>query len=640
MREFTRVLLIDDSEAQYYLIEGFLAQSKINRFQLDWGASYTEALQLIERNHYDICLLDYELGEHTGLDILRQFEERGITTPVIVLTGYGSQDIDIAVMKAGAVEYIDKAMLNAHLLERAIRYTVEQFRSVEALRQSELRFRAMVEKGSDLIIQLDGQGRFLYTSPSIKRILGYEENELLGQALLDYVHQDDLLTLGDMFNQLTTVPQSPPIGSYRIRSKQGIWQWFETIATNLLRIPGIHAIIVNARDVTERLRLLKLEQDQRAVAEALLETSNALNSTLKLEEVLSYILRRVERVVPFQSANVLLINPNNQTYAATYQGYEACGDVNQEDFCLEIDKILILRRMVETQQPVVIANVSQEICWPLRRPCQNSRSYVGVPLIEDDQVIGFVNLESSVPAFYAQPQAEVLRLFANQAVIALRNARAYQQAQDLAALEERQRLARELHDVVSQTLFSASFIADSLTRMMDGDREKLRVGLEKLTQLNRSALAEMRTLLVELRPQSVITTPLPELMRNLANSISGRSNILIDLEIIGEPVALNPDVHLQLYRLAQEILTNTHKHAQAQHIQMELRYLEHWIELAIADDGVGFDPEAVSSEHHGIEIMRERAAKIGASIGVESSPGEGTYVQVRWPFEQRMETGV
>lgn len=629
MHEIIHVLLVDDAEAQYYLIEGYLRQSKTQRYHLDWVSSLEGALRRVNQREYDICLLDYELGDHTGIDVLREFQAREIEIPVIVITGYGSHDIDLAVMDAGAVDYIDKTALSAPVLERTIRYTVQQFRQTEMLRQSEIRFRAMVEKGSDLILQLDAEGRIMYNSPSVTRILGYAEDDLLGDSLGDYLHINDRPALEKMLAQLITEPNKTFNDDYRVYSSQGYWLWFEAVATNLLDVPGINAIIINAHDVTERRRLLLAEREQRTIAESLLEISNALNSTLDFDEVLACILENLGEIIQHQSGNVMLIDADGLTYAAHYWGYDDYeADITPETFQLDIMQTATLQTIINSRQPLIIPDVRQSPLWRMISLGGEVQSYIGVPVIENDDVIGFINLEACTPDDFSEKHAEYLRLFANQAVIALRNARAFRQAGELAAIEERQRLARELHDVVSQTLFSASVIADSLTRVVANGDDKLRDGLEKLTRLNRSALAEMRTLLVELRPQAVVSLPLPELLRNLVDGMRGRAEIAVELEVVGEPIQLESDAHLQLYRIAQEIFTNAYKHSRARQIHVELRYRDNRVTLAIADDGGGFDLGNIPPGHHGVRIMHERAAQIGANLAIETAPGEGAYFQV------------
>jgi two-component system nitrate/nitrite sensor histidine kinase NarX len=504
------VLLIDDSEAQSYLVDGYLRQARTFQFTLSWAGSFSDAVRMVRASDYDVCLLDYDLGTHTALDVLNFFADEGVTIPVIVMTGYGSQDIDLAVMESGAVDYLDKNALGTATLERAIRYTVQQARVAKALVQAE--------------------------------------------------HQ------------------------------------------------------------------------QRVIAESLLDVSNVLNSSLDFSEVLKRIIDNLRRVIPHQGANVMMIGDDGWTYLAGQIHQDEAGTLTQADLRFEVLNTPTLRRMLETRQPLLIGDVRASPLWTRLSKAQAVRAYLGTPIVEDDAVIGFINIDHDTPDYFTPAHAEYLRLFGNQAAIAIRNARAYEQAQELAALEERQRLARELHDVVSQTLFSANMVADSLSHMAERDAPHMQHDLEMLARLNRTALAEMRSLLVELRPQAIVSMPLPELLQTLVNGVRGRSSATLRAEVVGQPVALSPDVHLQFYRLMQETLTNAYKHAQATEIQVGLHYLDSSVDWVVADNGVGFDLQNTPPDHHGLRIMFERAAKIGAAIRIDTAPNEGTFVQVSWPL--------
>ncbi|HET7771855.1 MAG TPA: sensor histidine kinase, partial [Chloroflexota bacterium] len=215
---------------------------------------------------------------------------------------------------------------------------------------------------------------------------------------------------------------------------------------------------------------------------------------------------------------------------------------------------------------------------------------------------------------------------------AIENARLYGQAQQAAALEERQRLARELHDAVTQTLFSASLIAEVLPRMWERDPLAARARLEELRQLTRGALAEMRALLLELRPAALTEAPLPELLRLLTDAAAGRARMPVALEVEGDAAGepLPAEAQVALYRIAQEALHNVAKHAGARRATVGLRFDPDGVTLRVEDDGVGFDPDAVSAERLGVRIMHERAAAIGAALQVKAAPGHGAQVSVVW----------
>jgi ligand-binding sensor domain-containing protein/signal transduction histidine kinase len=202
------------------------------------------------------------------------------------------------------------------------------------------------------------------------------------------------------------------------------------------------------------------------------------------------------------------------------------------------------------------------------------------------------------------------------------------QAAETAVAEERNRLARDLHDAVTQTLFSASLVAEVMPRLWERDRAEGERRLEELRELTRGALAEMRTLLLELRPTGLVEADLRDLLSQLAESITGRARIPVDLEIEGQ-CDLSPDRKVVFYRIAQEALNNAAKHAGASRVSVYLRCEPGDVVLRIKDDGRGFDLGSHSPERMGLGIMRERAEAIGANLEISSKKDHGTQVAVR-----------
>lgn len=204
-----------------------------------------------------------------------------------------------------------------------------------------------------------------------------------------------------------------------------------------------------------------------------------------------------------------------------------------------------------------------------------------------------------------------------------------EQVRELATLEERNRLAQELHDSVTQTLFSAALIADVLPRLWAQRPAAAQERLDELRRLTRGALAEMRMLLLELRPAALTQLGLGDLLRQLAGAVGGRSGLAIEVQMEGQR-SLPPDVQLALYRIAQEALNNVAKYAGADGAVVRAALAPGRVTLSVQDDGSGFDPAAVPPGHFGLGIMRERAAAIGACLRVESAPARGTTVAVTW----------
>jgi signal transduction histidine kinase len=225
----------------------------------------------------------------------------------------------------------------------------------------------------------------------------------------------------------------------------------------------------------------------------------------------------------------------------------------------------------------------------------------------------------------------ILEAFANHAAIAITNARLFGQARDAAAIEERNRLARELHDAVTQMLFSAGLIAEAIPTLMKTEPAVVAPNLEKLRQLTRGALAEMRTLLLELRPLALIEVPFERLLNNLKDAFMARTNIPVQMDICEDgAVELPDDVKIALYRIAQEGLNNISKHASARQAAIGYHAQDGAVELVIQDDGRGFDDRRPVEGQMGLKMLNERAQSIGADLQVSSLPGAGTVVKLHW----------
>ncbi len=206
---------------------------------------------------------------------------------------------------------------------------------------------------------------------------------------------------------------------------------------------------------------------------------------------------------------------------------------------------------------------------------------------------------------------------------------AHIQSTKAAIATERNRLARDLHDAVTQSLFSASIMAEVLPRLWESDREKGLAQLQDIRQLTRSALAEMRTLLLELRPTAIVDSKLSELMTHLAEATRCRSGVDVKVEA-DEQRRLPGDVQVAFYRIAQEALHNVSKHSKARTANVQVSLLPRNAMLLIHDDGRGFEYTGIGATHLGLRIMHERAEEVGANVQIESAVGQGTDILVNW----------
>lgn len=263
-------------------------------------------------------------------------------------------------------------------------------------------------------------------------------------------------------------------------------------------------------------------------------------------------------------------------------------------------------------------------------------SWMWVPLAVKNRILGGVGVAHEKRNYFTPHHAGLALSVANQAAITMVNAELYEQAQELAVIEERQRLARNLHDAINQSLFSAGLIAEVLPRLWDRNQDDARQSLDDLRKLVRGAMAEMRALLAELRPSTLTDAELGDLLYLLGNAFTGRTNIPARVAVTGQG-ALPADIQVAIYRISQEALNNVAKHAGASAVDIRLNHTERGIELSIQDDGQGFLLGQSTSGHYGLEMMRERAEAMGAHLLIASKPGEGTELSVRWSEDKKKE---
>ena len=204
-----------------------------------------------------------------------------------------------------------------------------------------------------------------------------------------------------------------------------------------------------------------------------------------------------------------------------------------------------------------------------------------------------------------------------------------QQAVEDAVIAERNRLARDLHDAVTQTLFAASLTAEVLPDLWDLDEDEARKSTEELRQLTRGALAEMRTLLFELRPAALNQARLIDLLQQFSEALMGRERLPICLDVDGD-CEIPSNVKVEIYRIAQESLNNVVKYARATRVEIKVQLEAGHVHMDIKDDGIGFDMTCVKPTSLGLRIMRERAESIHAQVQVSSQPGRGTMVSLDW----------
>jgi len=388
----------------------------------------------------------------------------------------------------------------------------------------------------------------------------------------------------------------------------------------------------------ENARLFRDTARQVRELRALADASRIISSMLDQDHLLQALYEQITRIAPTDFYLIALYDEATNVVSIEINVDEG---VHYPKAQYVLDQGL-LKLVIHNRQPLRFASLTEEkhkldVDILPTGSSKVNHGWLGVPMLYGDRVVGAIVVGSYQRGAFDEGHQQTLTSIANQAAVALENARLYDQAQQLAVLEERQRLARELHDAVTQTLFSSSLIAEALPSLWESDRVEGQKLLKELRQLSRGALAEMRTLLLELRPAVLAEASLDDLLRQLGEAVTGRKGVPVTIVVEGG-CALPSDVHVALYRIAQEALNNVVKHAEARQVAVSLRCsppdskgdTQTTVELCIRDDGRGFDPRHVQPDRLGLGIIRERAQAIGASLKIDSQPGHGTLIMAVW----------
>lgn len=311
---------------------------------------------------------------------------------------------------------------------------------------------------------------------------------------------------------------------------------------------------------------------------------------------------------------------------------------------------LLAQAAFEGRRPMVLHNMRRAVLdMPAYAPIHRFMHevpwdvVVAVPMIYQDQPMGVLLKYHPPGREFSDEQISFFMAIADQIAVAVANGRLFEQVQGKAALEERQRLARELHDSVTQELFSISLTARSIQLLLEREGVRSPSITDKvvdLRQLTQGALAEMRALIFELRPGALEEEGLLQALRKHAAAVQGRE--MLPVEVIADETSiprLKPNAEESLYRITQEALHNVVKHAHARRVEIKMALEDGHLLLQVCDDGDGFDMSQVPAGHMGLNTMRQRVAALGGEYQVSSKPGEGTSVSVRLPLvDQRLQS--
>ncbi len=543
-----------------------------------------------------------------------------------------------------------------------LRDVTPQKRAEAALLDSETRYRSIIEAMEEGVVFQAAAGHILTCNASAERILGLSLEQLTGRTSFDprwhTLHEDGTPFPGDEHPAMAALHTGQPQSNVLmgVGKPNGMLTWITINARPLFHTNEVrpYAVVVTFSDITARkqaehaLQLAEARYRTRLeqrVAErtrelaSLLDISHRLAATLELQPLLGVILDQVRSIIEYDFGLIFSLGEGDTTVYDIRRGDQPHPIGDRLPLGLDQMQPILAAGVEPLNVPDVTADspaadlFRRTVALCLGAAAGSIRAWLWTPLVANDRLIGGLSLAHSASGRYTDSQLELLATIANQAALAIENARLYREAREVAALHERQRLARELHDSVTQQLFSASLIAEVLPRLYQQDPSEGGEYLDDVRRLTRGALAEMRALLMELRPAALNEAALIDLVRQLAEAFTGRTRVAVQLDLNGDPTP-PAEVKIGLYRIAQEALNNIAKHARARHVRVQLQGDQCAIELQITDDGRGFDRTQVQSDRFGLAIMRERAQAIGAAITIESERGRGTLIQLLWPSKE------
>jgi PAS domain S-box-containing protein len=531
------------------------------------------------------------------------------------------------------------AVDNAKLYEEAQREISERRDAEEVLLQSEGRYRTVVKQAAEGIFVVDIDTKLiLEANAAYRNLLGYTAQDMLGLGLTLYdvvAHDRESI---DLYVRQILEERIHFIGERRHRRKDGSLVDVE-VSSSVISYGGGEALCVIVHDITERKRSAERLQRSLDALLGLYEAGQILSSSLEREEIGSRLLEIASRVSNLTAAVISIPDENGELIIWRSSGLEELWR-----------QIRYSPEAVAARQKVLETRKYQAVRLRPGDADESQLVSLNLPLLVRGRLIGV--LEAYGPeALMERQYEETLISLANQGASALENARLYAELaerenrlQDLirklitAQEEERRKVSYEVHDGLAQTAAGAHQLLQAFARQHPPTSEKGSLDLARVLQLVQQTVGEARYVIADLRPTALDDFGLAAAVRLQVEKISSEGSQVDYEEALGDE-RLPPEVETALFRVAQEALTNVHKHAPSARVRITLRRLNDTVRLQVRDWGPGFNPEKITDgggpgERLGLSSMRERVALLGGHLEVHSKPGEGTEVVAEIPSVQ------
>lgn len=523
----------------------------------------------------------------------------------------------------------------------------ERLETERALREKEEEYRSIFQSTTDGLLIRNLDGIVVEVNPAHCQMSGYTREEMIGQPITKFIHPDYHHVPVET-RAAIQAGKAYCVEAMSLR-KDGVAFPVEArgVAFSYKGKPHLLAVV---RDITERKQaeeaiLRSQRRLEQRVAErthelsTLLEISRTIASTLELKPLLGLILDQLKFVADYSGASILTLQGDELAYL-DYRRPPGREHEILSTFRFQTERLGKLWPKLCQGEAVIISDVTADdpmaedyrgiVGDNLKVGLTYARSWMAVPLLVKDRIVGTLTLAHAQTNYYTPYHAELTMAIANLAAQAIENARLFAEVEGKAALEERQRLARELHDSVSQALYGIVLGAETARAYLGKHPERLAQPINYIRSLADAGLAEMKALIFELRPESLATEGIIAALAKHAASLQARHEIGVHTDFCEEPsVAL--EVKEAIYRIAQEAMHNVVKHAEASQVSVRLAHDNGHVMVEVHDNGVGFAVGYDFPGHLGLKSMRERAERLGGELEVESAPGQGTTVRAVIP---------
>ena len=514
-----------------------------------------------------------------------------------------------------------------------------QKQAEKELVESRIQYQNLVETMNEGLAIVDENMILTYVNPRLSEILGYAQMDMIGKHAGSFFDQENFAIVADQFQKRIEGHEKPYTATIRRSDGSELHSLiapavvFDEQGKFLYSI----AVISDISDQVEIHQLLdqRIRERKEEIA-SLMEVSRIVVSSLGSDDQLKTILAQLRAVIHCDGASVVL-RKENLLIAETFQQKIPHGmteslvrpfyhpDMISEQFWQD-EALLFKNCRGQAQEERDFFRLTENIFDSV--PFEMV-SWIGIPVRSRNSLIGVLSAHAAQEDFFTPAMAELMQAFANQIAIVFENNRLYKQARALAAAGERNRLARELHDSVTQSLYSVRLYAEAVrSALTAGKIPAADKNLDQLISIARDGMSDLRLLIFELKPPVLEELGLLGAIQKRLEMVETRAGIQAEFNVEGEP-ELPQDFEIQLYWAVYEALSNVLKHAKAKHVYLNFSFSAGRSTVVIQDDGVGFDLEKFNlSQSSGLKNIIDRVEDLGGSIKIDSKPGEGTSIRI------------